>query len=143
MKHVQQPTFNSCMSACISMITGIDVKIVMSDFGIGYQSRPINQEHLIYKYLIKNCFVTCDSCELSVDGSVDFEPGYYYIVGVPSIGIKGKWHSVVIWFKNESMQVYDPTRGHGKYYYFGESADEKRVDISDVEIQFDVAIKAH
>ena len=38
MKHVKQPTDNSCVSACVSMLTGIDIGIVMKEFHYDYVS---------------------------------------------------------------------------------------------------------
>jgi len=86
MQHVQQPIVNACMSACISMITGIEVSRVISEFHAGYHSRRIGQEHLVYKYLIKNGFVPFDEHDLprsKEDTEITFTPEYHYIVGAP------------------------------------------------------------
>ena len=122
MQHVQQPIVNACMSACISMITGIEVSRVISEFHAGYHSRRIGQEHLVYKYLIKNGFVPFDEHDLprsKEDTEITFTPEYHYIVGAPQLVCEGVYHAVVIYFKDGELEVFDPMYGKGKSYCFG------------------------
>jgi len=144
MKHVQQQTLNSCMSSCISMITGIDINEVIEQFGNDYISQQNGQDHLIFKYLIKNGFVPYSGDELSISGSVSILPDYFYILGVPSLGKKGKWHAVVVYFEDDEPVVLDPMYGKGLSYVYGIYANnDNLIDMSDVETIFDVAIKSN
>ena len=140
---VIQPTMNTCMSSCVSMITGIPVDSVIDDFHTEYITHGVGALTVVIRYLFDNGFNP-----FSGDDFEDYEVfnrKYTYIVGVPSLQSDNDHHAVVLWFDcNGEMEVYDPLKGTGnKWYCFGEYAqDNGSTCISTVDIDIDVAIRA-
>ena len=143
MKLVKQPTDNTCMSACISMITGIDIETVIKDFYSDYFSRKGATFPAVVKFLFEAGF------EPLIDGDFEeahvFNKDYAYVIGVDSLQSKGKYHAVVLYFDDrENLQILDPMTDIGDWYCYGEYAqDNGSVDISEKEMCLDFAIKVN
>lgn len=107
--HVTQFTDNSCVSACIAMVTGISEKEVFDEFHDAY---------------MKGSMRLCDYLEKH---SVPFEvktirdhirPDTVYLLSVPSLNIRAGMHQVVFDTRGCDNVIYDPAKGReGKYYY--------------------------
>lgn len=135
MKHVKQPTDYTCMSACISMVTGIDVELVIAEFGNQYANCTGYSGHLVYKYLIQKGFVPLDVNETMKDGRIAINGKYNYIVTLASLSDKDAYHAIVISTINGCIEVFDPMLGVGLCY--------KTTDWDEIResgIWFDVAI---
>ena len=144
MRLVIQPTMNTCMSACISMVTGISVSKVVSEFHNDYVSFGVGAQLVVIRYLFDNGFEPFAGDDFE-DYHV-FNGKYVYIVGVPSLQRKGDTHAIVLWFDaNGEMEVYDPLKGTGsKWYCFGEySRNNDSICVTTVDLDLDVAIRAY
>ncbi len=139
---IKQPTLGSCMSACLSMITKIDMQEVMRDFHPEYIKRGKGSFSFAIRYLFERGFspLTGDDFE---DGHI-FNSDYAYVVALPSLQDVKQWHAIVLYFDDRGeLQVLDPLYGQRvKYYCIGEYAhDVNAVDISSLDIELDFAIK--
>lgn len=141
MKLVNQPTDNTCMSACISMVTGIDINTVIKDFHSDYFSRKESTFLAVVKYLFECGFEPL--IEGDFEDSHVFNKDYVYVIGVESLQSKGKYHAVVLYFDDkENLQILDPMSGIMEWYCYGEYAqDNGSVDISEKEMCLDFALK--
>ena len=143
MNLVTQPTINTCMSACISMITGINIENVIKDFHNDYFSRKGDTFPAVVKYLFEAGF------DPLIDGDFEeahvFNKDYAYVIGVESLQSKEKYHAVVLYFDEQNnLQILDPMNGVGEWYYYGVYAqDNGSVDISGKEMYLDFAIKVN
>lgn len=123
-KFVQQPTLDTCTSACLSMITGIDVNEVIRDFHDEWKNHKTNpSEYLSHK-----------SIQHVVNKDVfnhTLEFGFAYLLTVPSLNIDGGLHHIILDLSGDLEKVYDPNKGRdGKRYYVGWSSE----NIGDLEI---------
>ena len=114
---VNQTLPNNCASACIAMILNEDVETVTKEFHDKY----IGQKLEVHEYLeSKNIwFRRCLAGERSVT------IGFVYILGVPSLNIKGGSHYIVVECVEGGWFVYDPNDGkEGKYSYSKLNTDD-------------------
>lgn len=114
-KFVQQPTPDSCTSACLAMLTGISVDTVIGEFHHKWKSSATNCNPMTY--LADNdfdCLVNHDPFNHRVKwGSV-------YLVTVSSLNIEGGLHHIVLDMRGNEEIVLDPNMGRsGKKYYTG------------------------
>lgn len=114
-KLVQQPTADSCTSACLSMLTGIPVNEVISDFH--HRWKDPNDGYDPSSYLMeKGCpFI------VSRDPFNNFLVwGRVYLLTVPSLNVEGGLHHIVVDVRGEEEKVFDPNEGkEGRRYYYG------------------------
>lgn len=108
-KLVQQPTNDSCVSACLAMVTGLDIETVYNEFHDPYY---VKRNQSIHRY--------------AAEKGVDLQPAYtcynslaergVYLVTVPSLNIVGGLHEIVVDTRDGFINVYDPVRD-GRYRY--------------------------
>jgi hypothetical protein len=109
----QQPTPDTCTSACLAMITGKPVEQVIAEYDAGHKSHELNAN----LYLIENGIDFCHggiheqmrSCGL-------------FLLCVPSLNIVGGLHNILclIWQDGDLFykQIFDPCMGReGRKYY--------------------------
>jgi len=114
---VQQPTHNTCVSACISVVTGIATGLVVERFHDKYCSGDaeaheiFEQEGLPYR--------ACYSWERSL------KPGKTYFLSVPSINHVAGLHMVVAQVEADCWYFVDPATGRDgtKYYDLVDSGE--------------------
>lgn len=109
---VVQPTWNSCTSTCLAMITGRDVWEVIEDFHEDYMAGIQTEK----EWLRKQGYIVEEDVYIEPDSGI-------YMLQVPSINLKTLWHSIVLdsrFTYNEWHKVFDPNNGkEGKCYYDG------------------------
>ena len=114
-KHQQQPTWNSCMSACVAMILNKPVNEVIDEFHDDYRSEKIDTD----EYLRLNGV----DCEVLLSNA-KFEAGNIYVCSVPSLNKQAQTHAVIIDMREEFWCIYDPNQGkEDKLYYVPNSPD--------------------
>lgn len=142
-KHQSQPTNNTCVSACIAMLTDQDVSDVVNEFHERYWnaggSAYGNKE--IYKYLnargIKLRGATCFDV---MDGKL----ASTYLINAPSLNYDGESHQLIYQIEvNDFLAIhylYDPAMGiENKNYYvtaYDETDDPLAVKLKSFSIDF-------
>lgn len=120
-KLVQQPTADTCTSACISMITGIDISDVINDFHEEWKSHKTNPSEFLSHQGISH-IVNKDVFNHTL------EWGCIYLLTVASLNIDGGLHHIILDLTGEKEGVFDPNNGKpDKKYYVGWS-EGKRSD---------------
>ncbi len=115
MKFVMQPTSDTCTSACLSMLTGIDVGTVINEFHAGWKSseNKVNPSTYLTEKSIKHSVCSEPFSNILEWGSV-------YLLTVPSLNIDGGLHHIVVDLRNDTEVVLDPNKGReGRRYYIG------------------------
>lgn len=137
-KLVQQPTPDSCTSACLSMLTSVDVNEVVSLFHSDWKSLRSNPSEFLSNHGIRHS-VNKDVFSHKVKW------GYIYLLTVPSLNIEGGLHHIVLDLTGEFEIVLDPNSGkEGKKYYTGWSCEVVGLQVEltswmvDIEINGDV-----
>lgn len=123
MEFQQQPTPDTCTSACLAMITGKPVEQVISE----YDAKHKNHESTASQYLIEN------GIEI-VHGSVNAQiiSCGLFLLCVPSLNIVGGLHNILclVWHNKDDglyyKQIFDPVMGREgrKYYTMGEPCND-------------------
>lgn len=109
---VQQTLDNNCTSACIAMITGLDISAITAEFHKDYIGMRVDTPE--YLDGLGFSYRRCLAAERKL------HPGYVYLVAVPSLNIKGGMHNIVIQtsLDAERWYVIDPNEGkEGKEIY--------------------------
>lgn len=112
-KFVQQPTADSCTSACLSMLTGIPIHDVIETFHYDWKAKKSNPAVFLnrngFNYEVNhNPF-----CHTAEWGSV-------YLLTVPSLNIVGGLHHIIMDLRSDTEVILDPNYGKaGKKYYTG------------------------
>ncbi|KRS22851.1 hypothetical protein AAY72_01710 [Alishewanella sp. WH16-1] len=108
---IQQPTSDTCTSACLAMLTGIPVDKVINEFHQGYFNRDLNP----CDYLaIKGIQHTVNSNPYN--NNCDW--GCAYLVAVPSLNIEAGMHNIIIDCTGDEIAILDPCKGRdGKKHY--------------------------
>lgn len=113
MKFVMQPTSDTCTSACLAMLTGIEVQTVINEFHAGWKSteNKINPS----TYLAEKS-VPHSACNDPFNNLLEW--GSVYLLTVPSLNIDGGLHHIVVDLRNDAEIVLDPNKGReGRRYY--------------------------
>lgn len=109
--HQQQPTEDSCVSACIAMLTGMDVNEVVQKF----HSLYLNSYMTPYEYLTDR-----QVCLERLYSDSNINESNIYMVAVPNLDQIARMHSVLVDRRDGKFVVYDPKKGcEGKRYYIG------------------------
>lgn len=117
-KHVKQPTLNTCVSACLAMILNKPVEKVIEEFHSRYYN---NWEITISEYLTKNGVV--HHCSEG-GGRETLHMGGLFLCTVASLNIPGALHQIVIDMTDHKFIVHDPIKGwEGKKFYVGSDQD--------------------
>lgn len=122
MKLIQQPTDNSCTSACIAMLTGLPLSIVFKSFHDAFRAGETNA----YEYLdgLGEHYVKHPDL-YTIGGDND---GWAYLLSVPSLNEFATMHNIVVYTDQGSLHILDPQRGlDGKKFY--ESFDKNYVGV--------------
>ncbi len=107
---VQQPTSDSCVSACLAMLLGIPVERVLEEFHDRYKAHEVKP----FDYLAGKI-----QAHYPVDAEEDLEWDRVYLLGVPSLNIRGGMHAVLLDTRGGKLRLYDPNVGKaGREYYF-------------------------
>ena len=93
---VQQPTDHTCVAACLSMITGIPVNLVIEEVG---EKSGLREEQL---FLLRSGFGS--------EITFNIDTPNLFIATVVSINIHGL-HAVLIDNRDWDYTVYDPNQG--------------------------------
>lgn len=109
--HVNQPTSNSCVSACIAMISGIDVQVVYDEFHDHYKSCHMNAGEYLLAKGIKTVVGTSES---------RVQWGSVYLLAVPSLNVEAGMHQIVLDCQSEDLgiEIYDPNEGYENRKYY-------------------------
>lgn len=117
-KHVKQPTLNTCVSACLAMILNKPVEKVIEEFHSRYYN---NWDITISEYLTQNG-VNHHCCEGG--GRETLHMGGLFLCTVPSLNVPGSLHQIVIDMTDHKFIVHDPIKGwEGKKFYVGPDQD--------------------
>ncbi|MBU1477471.1 MAG: hypothetical protein KJ856_05895 [Gammaproteobacteria bacterium] len=134
---VQQPTLDTCTSACLSMITGVDVNDVIRDFHDDWKSLKSNPSEFLSHRGIRHV-VNKDVFSRILNY------GFAYLLTVPSLNLEGGLHHIILDLSDALEKVYDPNQGkEGKRYYVGwsmENVNELEVKLHSwmVDIKFEI-----
>jgi len=142
LKKLQQTTMDSCMSTCVSMVTGINLKTVMRDLHNDYITCKEHSVNVVIRYLFECGFDPLTDGDMGFKH--EFNDNYIYVVGLPSLQAEGQTHAVVLYFDDDGfMRIADPMYGHSLgWYCFGQyGQDNGSFDMSDLDINIDFAIK--
>lgn len=137
-KPQQQPTFDTCASACLAMITGIDVQEVIDEFHADYfagKKRPSD-------YLLEHGY----HFRMGTDEELGLFKDRLYLLTVPSLNIEAGLHFVVADTRPSKTHIHDPARTMpGKKFYrtnFGsdEPLNEYEVELSGYVISLEIIV---
>ncbi|HBT0444797.1 TPA: hypothetical protein MA058_003453 [Klebsiella pneumoniae] len=109
-KHLTQPTKDSCMSTCLAMVVGISAKESYDKYHTKLQKYEIWFDTILDEYKIPYYYGSPRSSRLS--GTV------LCFATVPSLNIQGVFHQILIQYEEGKFTVFDPAQGRGgaKYY---------------------------
>lgn len=120
-KHVKQPTLNTCVSACLAMILDKPVEEVVAEFHDKYYD---SWKTTTYDYLVYN---GKRPVPYSGGGVERISTGNVYLATVASLNVPGALHQVVLDLSDSKFIVHDPMRGWpGKKYYIGPDEDPEQ-----------------
>lgn len=103
-QQTQQPTADSCVSACVAMITGLDVRLVMHFFHDNYHACEIGLADILRALGLP--FEQRQTGELWLPE----EPGTY-LTGVPSLNNRGGMHQALLTSEGDEWKLLDPNEG--------------------------------
>lgn len=119
MLHIKQPTLDTCTSACLAMITGFPVELIVEEYHAAHRNRDINAAQFLDKYNIPYRHGTPWTI---IDG-----PGLYLIT-VPSLNQMRLFHNILyaVWQEQDGLwyhQTFDPMMGvPDRLYYIAHGA---------------------
>lgn len=118
MKRIQQPTDNSCTSACLAMLTGLPLAQVMSEFHTDFRKGNTNA----YRYLDFKGIEYVQHPDLyTIGGDCD---GWAYLLSVPSLNKFSEMHNIVVYTDQGNLHILDPQQGaEGMKFYESVSKD--------------------
>ncbi|HCW3117106.1 hypothetical protein [Citrobacter amalonaticus] len=124
LKHQQQPTHNSCMSACVAMISNQSVTEVVEQWHDKFHSKAAWLDDAMDHYSIPYFYGHPKKAELL--------SGFIYFLTVPSLNIVGGLHQILAAVKEGPVvEIFDPAKGRdgAKYYVYGEckKAEEREL----------------
>lgn len=136
---VTQPTSNTCASACLSMMTGIDVQEVVDKFHQKFCDRKTNAFEFLKENVNKDKFNILVMKHQWHPTLNDCEEGLY-LCNVPSLNSQADFHYVVVAYYEGLYRVLDPNIGreNTQYYTINKSLDEDELSVElcayDIEI---------
>lgn len=121
LQHQTQPTFNTCMSACIAMVAGQPVDEVVARWHQSFHDKTDWLDDALDYYKIPYFYGSQRRAELLY--------GFIYFLTVPSLNITGGLHEILVSLTaDRGIEVFDPVKGRpgAKHYVYGEvtSPDE-------------------
>lgn len=134
---VQQPTADSCTSACLSMLTGIAINDIISSFHNDWKLLKSNPSEFLSHQGVKHS-VNKDVFSHKVNW------GNVYLLTVPSLNIEGGLHHIVLDLTGDFESVLDPNNGkEGKKYYTGWSHDAGGLQVKLKSWMVDIVISGN
>lgn len=121
----QQPTKNSCMSACVAMISGAPVENVMLQWHDAFHDKSAWLDDALDFYKIPYLYGSQRKGELLY--------GFIYFLTVPSLNIKGGLHQVLMSLTaDRGIEVFDPNMGRPDtlYYVYGPAKSDDQFDLN-------------
>lgn len=113
MRLVNQPTATSCTSACLAMITGIDVHQVIAEFHDDWHSQKSDPAQYLKSKGVEFIINTNPFSTL-------MEWDKVYLLSVASLNIEGGLHHIVADMRGDREIILDPNNGKdGKRFYTG------------------------
>ena len=108
---VTQPTAESCVHACLAMVSGVDVQDIIKDLG---DDNGLTDDELL-AWLVRRHILPL---EIGAARHVHpFPVQGIYLATVPSLNLQGRGHQIVI-EANGDYVVYDPNNGYkGREFY--------------------------
>ena len=97
----------SCVIACISMVTGKSFDTIKDDVGKQGMKAPLIPDQYM-DILVQNKLFPMP---VSANAPSAFIFGQLYLVSVSSINNVGGLHMVVIDYRGDNVEVYDPNKG--------------------------------
>ena len=124
LQHQQQPTFNTCMSACIAMASGQPVDEVVERWHQNFHDKTDWLDDALDYYKIPYFYGSQRRAELLY--------GFIYFLTVPSLNIQGGLHQILVSLTAErGIEVFDPVKGRpgAKHYVYGERCSDDEVSL--------------
>lgn len=110
MIHQKQPTANSCICACVAMVTGIQVATILSRFHSRVWDDGMSLGEILEQMGVQH--------HQAFYGPQALYYGKVYLLAVPSLNTPGSFHQVIADCRGESPVILDPAQGiDGKQYY--------------------------
>lgn len=100
-KHVQQPTSQTCAHACLAMVTGLPVEHFMERFK--EPELGLNEETI--------AFIESHIYPRKTDPYNPYPHFGIYLVTTPSLNQVGRSHAIIVEAREDSWKVYDPNAG--------------------------------
>lgn len=109
-KHLTQPTKDSCMATCLAMVIGISAEEALKMYHADLQSYKIWFDDVLENYRIPYYYGSPRSSRIS--GNV------LCFATVASLNMPGMLHQILIQNVDGKFTVYDPAKGRtgAKYY---------------------------
>lgn len=131
--HQQQPSGDTCSSACIAMILNKPVVEVIEEFHDAYFENKIS----VAAYLARN---DVNFREMYISEDPDWK---LYLAAVPSLNIIGGLHHILLDLRYGDCVVFDPNKGRANIKYYISYHDVPKNDlevsltsyITDMEIE--------
>ncbi|UAN48029.1 hypothetical protein KGP17_11110 [Serratia sp. JSRIV001] len=123
-EHQQQPTFNTCMSACIAMVASRPVDEVVELWHEKFHAKTDWLDDALDHYGIPYFYGHPKQGTL--------RNGFVYFLSVASLNIVGGLHQVIaILVEGDKPVFLDPVMGRpgSKYYVFGEPKTDSEASI--------------
>jgi len=112
-KLVNQPTPTSCTSACLAMVTGLDVHDIIAEFHDDWHSQKTNPAEFLKSKGFE--FVTNTNPFSNI-----MKWGKVYLLSVASLNIQGGLHHIIADMRGDQEVILDPNNGKdGKKFYTG------------------------
>jgi hypothetical protein len=112
--HQPQPTADTCVHACIAMLTGIEVNKVRKKYSPDFQ--PIFWDDV--QAILKHNKVE------SIRYANNWLPwNRVMLLSVPSLNITGRLHAIIVVTNDDNMDIYDPNWGKEGLKSYGEDCD--------------------
>jgi hypothetical protein len=126
-KFVRQPTVDSCVPACLSMVTGVPVGYIIDRF------EPKGTDNLRECTILTEMGILPIRCS-PYAGSYYFPYQGVYMVTAPTLrSLTGSAHRLVVESTNEKFKVFDPQKGNkGKKLYTTRMFNNSEVSYSEV-----------
>lgn len=134
-QHQQQPTKNTCMSACLAMVAGQPVSDVVAMWHDKFHDKTDWLDDALDHYKIPYFYGSQRKAELLY--------GFIYFLTVPSLNIEGGLHQILVALTAErGIEVFDPCMGRtgAKYYIYGNTPGENEVLLSSWCIDLSVPV---
>ncbi len=116
--HQMQPTYNSCVSACIAMILDVPVSEIIDDFHYKYHDHKDIPSHYMRRKGLPVKSLLAESADMMMNK--------IYGLIVPSLNIEAGTHLILMEIDdNDNVAIYDPAylREDKRYYVYNKIPD--------------------